>query len=159
LKRILKDDQIKKNKKDGYPVKELLVKNKRVVCFETKNGTLITRNSGKISIHGNCKNASHLIRLLRMGIEYLEEGELQIYRTYDAELLKEIKRGKWTLEQVKQEADRLFKEAERAFKTSKLPEKPDYQRAERLVMKVLGEYIFLKETLGKEQGANYHEGF
>ena len=39
------------------------------------------------------KNAAHLIRLLRMGIEFLETGELQVFRTSDAGELKRIKRG------------------------------------------------------------------
>ena len=53
------------------------------------------------------KNAAHLIRLLRMGIEFLETGVLQVLRP-DAEELITIKQGKWTLEQVKEEAERLF---------------------------------------------------
>src|SRR2546426_550851 len=55
------------------------------------------------------KNAAHLIRLLRMGIEFLETGQLQVFRTTDAEELKRIKRGEWTLEEVKQQAEQLFR--------------------------------------------------
>src|SRR5215471_6865684 len=54
------------------------------------------------------KNAAHLIRLLRMGSEFIETGTLQVYRTTDADQLKIIKRGGWTLDQVKAEAERLF---------------------------------------------------
>src|SRR5215471_4669238 len=54
------------------------------------------------------KNAAHLIRLLRMGIEFLETGRLQVFRTSDADELKRIKRGGWTLEQVKQQAERCL---------------------------------------------------
>lgn len=46
--------------------------------------------------------------LLPMGAEFLESGHLRVYRTKDAEELKEIKRGGWTLDQVKAEAERLF---------------------------------------------------
>src|ERR1043165_9239253 len=42
----------------------------------------------------DAKNAAHLIRLLRMGIEFLVEGELHVARA-DAENLLEIKRGEW----------------------------------------------------------------
>jgi uncharacterized protein len=42
------------------------------------------------------KNAAHLIRLLRMGAEFVETGTLQVYRTHDADELKRIKRGGWT---------------------------------------------------------------
>src|SRR5689334_24418729 len=54
------------------------------------------------------KNAAHLIRLLRMGIEFLETGRLQVFRTSDADELKMIKRGGWTLDQVKTQAAALF---------------------------------------------------
>src|SRR5687767_9225547 len=47
------------------------------------------------------KNAAHLIRLLRMGAEFIESGTLQVFRTADADELKVIKRGGWSLDQVK----------------------------------------------------------
>jgi predicted nucleotidyltransferase len=66
------------------------------------------------------KNAAHLIRLLRMGIEFLTDGELYVKRE-DASQLLEIKHGKWTLEQVQKESERLFANAEEAYIHSKLP--------------------------------------
>ena len=66
------------------------------------------------------KNASHLIRLLRMGIEFLTEGELYVKRKDSAELL-EIKRGEWSLEKVKKEASRLFQLTDEAYVNSPLP--------------------------------------
>jgi hypothetical protein len=85
------------------------------------------------------KNASHLIRLLRMGIEFLVEGELHVGRADAAQLL-EIKRGEWPLERVKEEAERLFKLAEEAYVRSPLPPKPDEQQAERLCMEIISRY-------------------
>lgn len=81
------------------------------------------------------KNASHLIRLLRMGIEFLNDGELQVIRT-DAQQLLEIKRGEWTLEQVKAEANRLFVSAETAFTLSQLPPKPDHEKINKLCLEL-----------------------
>jgi predicted nucleotidyltransferase len=52
----------------------------------------------------DCKNASHLIRLLRMGIEFLTDGKLQVFRE-DAPELIDIKTGKWSLEKVQKESD------------------------------------------------------
>lgn len=69
------------------------------------------------------KNAAHLIRLLRMAIEFLKDGELYVTR-HDGQQLLEVKRGEWTLDQVKSEADRLFKLAEQAYIDSKLPAAP-----------------------------------
>jgi predicted nucleotidyltransferase len=81
------------------------------------------------------KNAAHLIRLLRMGIEFLTDGEMRVYRP-DREELKAIKRGEWTLERVKEEANQLFAEAGQAYEHSPLPDEPDHALAERLVMEI-----------------------
>lgn len=87
----------------------------------------------------DAKNSAHLIRLLRMGIEFLVEGELHVARA-DAENLLEIKRGEWSLERVKEEAERLFKLAEEAYVRSSLPVKPDTQKAEKLCMEIISQY-------------------
>ena len=84
------------------------------------------------------KNAAHLIRLLRMGAEFLETGQLSVFRTTDADELKVIKRGGWTLDQVKAEAERLFAGIEEARRRSPLREKPDRAAAHSLLMELHG---------------------
>lgn len=80
------------------------------------------------------KNAAHLIRLLRMGAEFIETGTLQVYRTSDADELKVIKRGGWSLEQVKEEAARLFANVELARARSPLKAEPDAKAANELLI-------------------------
>lgn len=87
------------------------------------------------------KNASHLIRLLKMSIEFLNEGKLYVKRQSDRELLFSIKRGEWSLEQVKNEADRLFKVAEVAYTKSRLPEHPDYEKINQLCVDICQKYF------------------
>lgn len=87
----------------------------------------------------DAKNAAHLIRLLRMGIEFLVEGELHVERQ-DADQLLEIKRGEWPLERVKEEAERLFRLAEEAYVRSSLPPKPDAEKAEELCIEIVARY-------------------
>jgi predicted nucleotidyltransferase len=82
----------------------------------------------------DCKNAAHSVRLLRMGIEFLETGELHVFRTSDADEIRAIKRGLWTLEQVKQEVDRLSDRIAAARERSPLPPEPDAMLAERLLI-------------------------
>src|SRR5437867_12489475 len=82
------------------------------------------------------KNAAHLIRLLRMGIEFLETGELQVFRTSDAGELKRIKRGGWTLDQVKEQAELLSGRIEQAHARSPLPPRPDEAAANALLMDI-----------------------
>lgn len=82
------------------------------------------------------KNAAHLIRLLRMGIEYLTDGILRVYRSDNSEL-KDIKKGLWTLTKVQEEADRLFILAQEAFVRSPLSPLPDKVKAEQLLISIL----------------------
>lgn len=92
----------------------------------------------------DCKNLSHCIRLLKTGIEFLSSGELNVFR-HDAPLLLEIKRGEWSLEKVKKEAKRLFNLVDEAYVRSKLPEKPDYEKVNKIVMEVLMNHIIRGE--------------
>jgi predicted nucleotidyltransferase len=87
------------------------------------------------------KNAAHLIRLLRMGNEFIATGTLQVFRTTDADELKVIKRGGWTLDQVKAdqvkaEAERLFSNVEAARARSPLPPEPDVRAANELLIEL-----------------------
>lgn len=90
----------------------------------------------------DCKNASHLIRLLRMGIEALLTGEINVAR-HDAKQLKEIKCGEWSLEKVKSEAERLQHLLDNAFVKCDLPARPDFQKAEQLLISILKSRISL----------------
>lgn len=82
------------------------------------------------------KNAAHLIRLLRMAIEFLNEGRLYVQRP-DAQNLLEIKRGEWTLEQVKKEADRLFILANEAYTKSYLKNDVDFNKINDLCHQII----------------------
>lgn len=100
-------------------------------------GYMGAKRKALVEKHGyDTKNAAHLIRLLRMGIEYLTDGTLRVFRE-DAHELKAIKRGEWGLDKVKAEADRLFALAQEAYIRSSLPSEPDYQRAEELLIHIL----------------------
>jgi predicted nucleotidyltransferase len=90
------------------------------------------------------KNAAHLIRLLRMGAEFIETGELQVYRTKDADEFKVIKRGGWTLDQVKVEAERLFAEVEKARVRSPLKARPDERAANELLIELHLRFLHLE---------------
>lgn len=80
------------------------------------------KRRGLVVKHGyDTKNAAHLVRLLRMCVEFMGSGEMQVYRTTDAEELKAIKRGEWSLERVKELAEALFNAARDAREWSTLP--------------------------------------
>lgn len=81
------------------------------------------------------KNASHLIRILRQGIGFMETGELEVYRS-DAEELLAIKRGEFTYEQIKAEAWALDRKLTQAGDESPLPEKADWDAINKLAVQM-----------------------
>lgn len=70
------------------------------------------------------KNASHLIRLLKMGLEVLTTGEMQVERS-DNNMLLEIKRGEWPLKKVLEYSDKLFQLMDEAYVRSPLQNRVD----------------------------------
>lgn len=81
------------------------------------------------------KHAMHLVRLLRMGKEALEDGVILVKRP-DAEELLSIRNGAWTYEQCvayAEEMDVLIRE--KLYKTTSLPKKPNLVEAAELLMK------------------------
>lgn len=91
------------------------------------------------------KNAAHLIRILRMGIEFLTEGRLHVEREDKLELLA-IKRGEWPLEKVQREAETLFQLAREANVRSPLPPEVDKRAAEELCMTLAADFYGLRVT-------------
>jgi predicted nucleotidyltransferase len=112
---------------------------KRMTHFKFE-GYMGEKRKALVEKHGyDTKNAAHLIRLLRMGIEFLAEGELHVARG-DAEQLLAIKRGEWSLDKVKEESERLFRLAEEVYVRSTLPDRPDEGKVEELVGEMISEF-------------------
>jgi len=85
------------------------------------------------------KNASHLIRLLKTGIELLITGEVNVFRHDNQELIA-IKNGEWELDRIKKEANNLFKLAAEAFVKSELPNEPDWNKANKLLIEIIEDF-------------------
>lgn len=116
----------------GYAMSQL----KRITRYEFR-GYMGSKRKALVETYGyDCKNAAHLIRLLRMAIEFLYAGQLNVVR-YDADELLSIKKGEWLLDDVKSEADRLFELAKEAYVKSRLPDKPDREAANLLCTEIV----------------------
>ncbi len=85
----------------------------------------------------DCKNAGHCIRLLKLGIELLNTGILQVYRENDRQLLMDIKTGKCPLPEVQLMAEELFTELNNAFARSKLPIENDKKKINALLIEII----------------------
>jgi len=120
----------------GYAYAQL----KRMTSFGNdrfKSGYMGAKRKELVEKYGfDVKNATCLIRLLRQGIELLNEGYLYVERK-DAPQLLQIKHGEWSLEKVNQEAEKLFTRMETAYDNCKLPSFPNYEKAEKLLMQLV----------------------
>lgn len=93
-------------------------------------------HAGLIEKYGyDVKHAMHLIRLLHMGLEILTEGECRVLRP-DNNYLMAIRYGEFTLDRIKQEAEKLFSLLDEAYVSSKLPDSPDVEKINKLLIDI-----------------------
>jgi len=86
------------------------------------------------------KHVMHLIRLLRMGSEIVQHGEVLVKRP-DAEYLLEIRHGKKDLETLMDEANALLAQIDEDVKSSPLPERPDMNKIQNLLVHIISAYV------------------
>lgn len=98
------------------------------------------RNKKKDELHLN-KHAMHLIRLLIMGSEILEGKGINTYREKDGDFLLSIRNGKYTYKQIFDMVDEFEKRFKYASNNSNLPDKPNYNKAEDLIMEIYKDVI------------------
>jgi predicted nucleotidyltransferase len=89
------------------------------------------------------KFGSHLIRLMLEGIELLKTGNL-VFPLKEAEMLKDIRAGKWEMVKVLDYSYELEKEVESLVESSKLPSKPNIKEIEEFTIKILRKIIKIK---------------
>lgn len=116
----------------GYAMGQL----KKMTAF-TFEGYMGEKRKALVRKHGyDCKNASHCIRILRMGIEFLDTGELIVERPDRDELLS-IKRGALTLHEVQDMAEMLFAELKTYGGKCSLPTKTDDDKINQLCVDIV----------------------
>lgn len=101
------------------------------------NGYMGTKRKKLVDKYGyDVKDAAHVIRMLIMCIEFLQTGEMIVFRP-DAQYFLDIKQGKWPLKNLNQVAGELFARAEYEYERSKLPKGPDVQKVNSLCVKIV----------------------
>lgn len=81
------------------------------------------------------KYASHAVRLGLQLEQVLTEGDLQLDR--NRETLKSIRKGEWTVKEVKDWVHSKERDLQTAYTNSKLPNKPDTDRIRQLLIDML----------------------
>lgn len=109
------------------------------MVFQTFNGYALSqfkkieqdlRNQGQV----RWKHAMHLLRLLMTGAAILRTGHVPVHVGAAREELLAVKRGELTWEQVNTWRQRLHQDFELALAETRLPERPDYEVANRLLI-------------------------
>jgi len=105
-----------------------------------------TRNKKRADLEAkfgyDTKHGAHLVRLMRMGVEILETGQVNVDRTdIDADELKAIKRGEWSYEQLEQYAKDMDIVLGNLYKTSTLQKSCDYSAINHLCIEIIDEYL------------------
>ena len=81
------------------------------------------------------KHAMHLIRLYFTGIDILAEHKINTYRK-ENKLLLDIRNGKLSMQEIFQLKDNLIQKINEAYKYSTLPDYPDINKINELMLRV-----------------------
>lgn len=103
--------------------------------WEWKKNRNAARSALEEQFGYDTKHAMHLVRLLRMGVEVLETGQILVRRP-DAKELLEIRAGKWTYEEVIEYGEHMNARVMELYKQCTLPKRPDIKLAAKLIMEV-----------------------
>ena len=110
------------------------------MIFQTFNGYAMSqfkkieqdlRNHGEV----RWKHAMHLLRLLLTGAATLREGRVPVRVEAHRDRLLAVKRGEVSWPEVNAWRKELHHDFERALAETKLPERPDYEAANRFLVK------------------------
>ncbi|MCA8988538.1 MAG: nucleotidyltransferase domain-containing protein, partial [Planctomycetaceae bacterium] len=110
------------------------------LVYQTYNGYVMSqfkkmqtdlRNHGKVK----WKHVMHLIRLLISGICTLREGFVPVRVDEHREQLLAIKRGELPWEETEKWRLSLHSDFDSALKTTTLPDRPDYEKANAFLIK------------------------
>jgi predicted nucleotidyltransferase len=104
------------------------------LIYQTYNGYILSQfkkleQDLRTRGHMRWKHAMHLIRLLLSGITILKEGFVPVRVAVYRERLLAIRRAQVSWEEVNAWRLRLHQEFDAAFAATRLPERPDYARA------------------------------
>lgn len=90
------------------------------------------------------KNATNVIRIITMAIETLLTMDIKVHRNDDREELLGIKQGKFPLDYVLTRIKQLEDGLDLALRDSKLPDEPNIDLVNRIVMGIIYEHLSRK---------------
>lgn len=115
--------------------------NSALIAYQQYQNWKATRNPVRAAIEEkygyDCKNAMHLVRLMRMCYEILSTGKVIVKRP-DAEELLAIRNGAWTYDQLLDWAKKQEAALEELYEITTLPNGPDRVYIDTLCQAIVG---------------------
>lgn len=110
------------------------------LVYQTYNGYVMSqfkKLEQDLRAHGEIKwkHAMHLIRLLLSGVTVLRDGFVPVRVDEHCDELLAIRRGELAWKEVNARRLRLHKDFDAALAMTKLPERPDYERANAFLLR------------------------
>lgn len=99
-----------------------------------------TQSHGK---NYDSKNMMHTLRLLRMAKEIASEGKINVKRT-DREFLLNVKKGLYEYDDLVAQAESLKSELDELYENADLPEHPDTENVNQLLVEMRTRYYGMK---------------
>lgn len=125
----------------NYPLRDFNGMLNELGAITKTYGKINHKNNKKDDAHLN-KHAMHLVRLYLMCFDILENGEIITYREKDQDLLMDIRNGKYQNEDHTYRSEffelinDLSKRAEYDARNTSLPDTPDLDAIEEMVMEI-----------------------
>ena len=93
------------------------------------------RYESNLKSNYDTKNVAHCVRLLHMGRELAAGKGFNVVRTWDRELLLDIRNHTYEYEDIMNYIEKIFDEVQRLMKTCTLPETVDKEKVNELLIK------------------------
>jgi predicted nucleotidyltransferase len=137
--RLLRDNRMLFSTREAYfPFQGYAKSQLKKMGTKERNGFKSGKRKALIEKYGyDPKNAAHLLRLLKMGTEFMNTGEMQVYRKHDAEFFMEVKRGEYSEEYVREVGENWDRRMEEAYENSPLRDKPDFDAINQLCVEMV----------------------
>lgn len=92
------------------------------------------RYESNLKSNYDCKNMMHCVRLIHMGKELAEGKGFNVVRTWDREMLLDIRNHKYEYDEIIEYVEKLYKETDEKSKTCNLPDTVDKEKVHKLLI-------------------------
>lgn len=92
------------------------------------------RYESNLKSNYDVKNVAHCVRLLHMGLELAKGEGFNVVRTWDRELILDIRNHKYEYEEIIEYVEKVFTEMKELAKNCNLPETVDKQKVNELIL-------------------------